>query len=175
MLNSKTENELVKEFVNFLIKQGYPSKQICQEKCIVSKTAKVYGRLDIAIVVGDKIIEAFEFKKYAKNKTHRINDFLGQLSLYQEHIDSSVLSNDIHLTTYDKGEWWVYSRWNDTWLLAKDILSFDRVASEFYIKAYEQAKDTATPIEKPNFKWIRITCWSVSIVALLYIIVYRRR
>ena len=164
MLNSKPENELVKDFVDFLVKQGYPSKQIYQEPRIISKTAKVYGHLDIAVIVGDKIIEAFEFKTNAKSK-HHISDTLRQLSLYQEHVDSSVLSNDIRLTTYDDGEWWIFSRQNETWLLAKDILSFKNASEEFVNKV--------KPIlSGANVENLVCRCQIISLLGFIYVILY---
>ena len=64
----KTEVEMQSEFIEFLKKQGYPSDTIETERHISSKTAKFNSRLDVAIVVGGKIIQAFELKKDSKTK-----------------------------------------------------------------------------------------------------------
>ena len=158
-----------KKFIDFLIAQGYPKEVIECERTISSQTAKIQGRLDVAIVVGNKIIQAFELKKDVKTKN--ITHVLQQVGMCEELMDSVKLPTEIHIVTYDDDKWWIFSKQKQCWLNASS-LSFERAAREFYIKAYEQAKDTAPTIEKPNFKWIRITCWSVSIVALLYIIAY---
>jgi hypothetical protein len=169
MTKYKTETQMEKKFIDFLVSQGYPKEVIECEQSISSQTAKIHGRLDVAIIIGDKIIQAFELKKDAKTKN--ITRTLQQVGVCDEMMDSVKLSTEIHIVTYDDGKWWIFSKQEQSWLNAS-ILSFERVAREFYIKAYKQVKHEVTPIEKPNIKWVRITCWSIAIIALLYLIAY---
>lgn len=165
----KTEAEMQFAFIEFLEKQGYPCDTIETKQHISSKTAKFRNRLDIAIVVGGKIVQAFELKKNAKTKD--IKRTLQQVEMYEEFMDSARVSAEIHIVTHDDGKWWVFSKQKQRWLNAS-TLSFEQVARDFYIKAKEQVKHVATQIEKPNFKLIKITCWSMAIIALLYIVAY---
>ena len=164
----KTEVEMQSEFIEFLKKQGYPSDTIETERHISSKTAKFSSRLDVAIVVGGKIIQAFELKKDAKTKD--IKHTLHQVGMYEEFMDSARVSAEIHIVTYDDGNWWVYSKRKQCWLNAS-VLSFDRVANELYIKAYEQIANK-TIFTKLNFNSIKWTCWIFSGTTLLYLIAH---
>ena len=164
----KTEVEMQSEFIEFLKKQGYPSDTIETERHISSKTAKFSSRLDVAIVVGGKMIQAFELKKDAKTKD--IKHTLHQVGMYEEFMDSARGSAEIHIVTYDDGDWWVYSKQKQCWLNAS-VLSFDRVANELYIKAYEQIANK-TIFTKLNFNSIKWTCWIFSGTTLLYLIAH---
>ena len=73
-------------------------------------------------------------------------------------MDSARVSAEIHIVTYDDGNWWVYSKQKQCWLNAS-VLSFDRVANELYIKAYEQIANK-TIFTKLNFNSIKWTCWT---------------
>ena len=162
----KTEAEMQFAFIEFLEKQGYPRETIKCQPIFDCKTAKIYGRFDLAIVVADKMIQAFEVKRNVKTKgvTHAIQ----QVGMYEELMDSVKLSAEIHIVTHDDGKWWVFSKQKQRWLKA-NILSFDRVASELYIKANEQIVNKTTDA-KPNFKSVKWICWLFSGTTLLYLV-----
>lgn len=159
----KTEVEMQSEFIEFLKKQGYPSDTIETERHISSKTAKFSSRLDVAIVVGGKIIQAFELKKDAKTKD--IKHTLHQVGMYEEFMDSARVFAEIHIVTYDDGNWWVYSKQNNKWQYAKNILNLAN-ASEEYIKKVKSV------LYHINYSKLKDLCQIISAFCLIYFLLY---
>lgn len=159
----KTEVEMQSEFIEFLKKQGYPSDTIETERHISSKTAKFNSRLDVAIVVGGKMIQACELKKDAKTKD--IKHTLYQVGMYEEFMDSARVFAEIHIVTYDDGNWWVYSKQNNKWQYAKNILNLAN-ASEEYIKKVKSV------LYHINYSKLKDLCQRISAFCLIYLLLY---
>lgn len=157
------KKDLVPKFVEYLIEMGYPSDTIKIEYPICGKGAKGRSRLDIAVVVKDKVIQAFEFKSNLSSRN--FDRSTEQIEYYQQEIGEANVKVKVYLIApNNRNSWDIYSADGRKIVNKKEVLNYNKNFAKLYSDASSQINE-----KRPSFKWVIGSCVGVATALLLYV------
>ena len=155
-------------FVEFLQKQGYPQETIRREWFVYKRPGIHPFRLDIAIVLANVVIQAFEIKANLKGQPSKTQEALRRLSSYSQPINSANITDTVLIVTYDDADknWYLYSLKAEDWVLAKDELNFQSKGQQFV----ENVKSLL--LKQDIDEEVSVVCKKMSYIGLVYLCLY---